>query len=250
MRTRNLLAAALLGLTLSGSALAEEPAHGVPADPHAAPADHGTGAGDHAAAAGDHAAAAGDHGEGAHDAHHIDFLADDDHDGTANWLDSDSDGYVVMKLVQHAFNLTILIGLLVYFGRRPIGDALKTRAAELRKELTEAARARDEAQAKFAELNARLEKFEDEVAKMKADAQADARAEEARLIARAQAEAARIAESADRTIADELRRARVALRDDAVALAVELAEGTLRGQVQGDDQRRLARQFLDTLSAE
>lgn len=233
MKPQALLAFALLGL--SAPAFADEP-HAAPPtveDPaaHSDPAAHGE-----------------DHG-GGHGGHHVDFAADDDHDGTANWLDSDSEGYALMKVVQHAFNLALLGGLLFWFGRRPISDALKTRATELRKELTEAARARDEAQAKYEALAARLQGFEAEVAQMRAAAHAEAQADEAQMVARAEAEADRIAIAADRTIAEELRRARVALRNDAVAIAVRLAEANLKGQIQADDQRKLARQFLDTLSA-
>lgn len=83
---------------------------------------------------------------------------------------------------------------------------------------------------------------------MRAAARAEAAADEAQLIARAEAEADRIAISADRTISEELRRARVALRNDAVNLAVQLAEQSLKSQVQTEDHRKLARQFLDTLA--
>ena len=48
---------------------------------------------------------------------------------------------------------------------------------------------------------------------------------------------------------EEVVRARVALRKEAVDLAVKLAESALAEQVSADDQRRLARQLLDTLAS-
>jgi ATP synthase F0 subunit b len=214
----------LAGLCFAGPAFAADPAGG-PTD-HAAQVDH-----------------ADDHG----DAHHVDYLADDDGDGTANWLDSDSEGYAVMALVQHTLNLFMLLGLMFYFGRAPIRDALHRRASNLRHGITEAARAKDEAQQRYDAVTARLDSFAAEVATLKATAAKDAKAEEERLIARAQEEAARISDSANKTIKSELNRARATLRDDAVHLAVELAEKTLRSQVQAADQKQLARQFLDAL---
>ena len=246
MRTLLPMVTLLAGLWLSGPALAQ---------------DHGDGHGDHATEAGHAAdgahgtddghgtahAAGGDHAEGHGDGHHIDYLADDDGDGTANWIDSDSDGYVVMGLIQHTFNLAVLFGLLFFFARTPLKDALHKRASNLRHGITEAARAKDEAQQRYDEVTARLDAFASEVEALKASAASDAKAEEEKLIARAQEEAARIADSADKTIKSELNRARITLRDDAVQLAVALAEKTLRSQVQAADQKQLARQFLDAL---
>ena len=148
---------------------------------------------------------------------------------------------------QHAFNLTVLLAVLFFFGRRPIGDALKNRALGIRKELTDSARERDEAQHRYTEVEARLSRFEEEVKELHAQAQVEANAEEEKLVQRAHDAAKRITETAERNIRDEVVRAQFTLRQEAVELAIQLAQETLKGQIQGDDQRRLARQFLDTL---
>jgi F-type H+-transporting ATPase subunit b len=178
------------------------------------------------------------------------YTADDDHDGTANWIDSDSELYVIKPIAFHVLNLAILGAILGFVLRGPIGDALRNRASGIRKELSEAASARDEAKRRADALAARLAKFEDEVTAMRDQAKAEAAAEEARLVKRAHEEAARIAEASQKSIRDELVRAQVALRKDAVDLAVQLAESTLREQVQPDDQKRLAEAFLASLNQE
>ena len=53
---------------------------------------------------------------------------------------------------------------------------------------------------------------------------------------------------AGRSARPAVARARTSLQRQAVELAVELAEQTLRGQVSQDDQRRLARDLLNSLS--
>ncbi len=223
---RNLFSALFIGAFLLGTspALAEGPTGG----------DHG----------GDHAAE-GDHGGGAH---HADYGGDADGDGTANWLDSDSEDFQLLKLLLHLINLTLLLGLLTYVARRPLADALSNRAASIKKEITDAARSRDEAQQRFDELEARLSGFEADVAKMHAEAAEDAKVAAAALIERAHAEADRIKLGAERSIRDETTRARTALRDDAVRLAVQLAEDTLKAKVKAADQQNLAKEFLDSLS--
>jgi F-type H+-transporting ATPase subunit b len=185
--------------------------------------------------------------EGAEAEHEIRFTDDDDHDGIANWRDADSEGYEVVKLANHALNLLIFLGVVGFFARRPIMDALGDRALEIRRGITDASAAKAAAEEKYSAIQSRIDAFEAEVAKMRADAEAAAADEERRLIAKAEDEADRIALNAERNIRDEVTRARVALRKDAIDLAVKLAEQTLKSKVQPDDQRRLARAFLDSL---
>jgi F-type H+-transporting ATPase subunit b len=189
-------------------------------------------------------------GGGEHKSEHIDYLGDANHNGVADWRDPQAgEAYVISGLVQHAVNLAILVGVLLWFFRRPVADALANRAHDIQKDLGEAARLRADAEARHAELGARIQAFEQEFEKMKAQAAMEAKAEEARLIARSHEESARIAATAQRNIRDEVARARTALQGDAVELAMRLAENTLRNNVKSDDQQALARQFLESLNA-
>ena len=233
-------------LLLLSVAQAEEPAaHAPPAGGHAAAEDG------HAAAEGEHAAAEGDHAAEGHGgaAHHT-YTTDDDHDGVPNWRDpaqgsvDNDETYVVPSIAWHAFNLALMIGVIGWFVRKPLLDTFRDRALGVRKELTDAARRRDEAHQHHQDLLARLEKIEGEVRDMEAQAEVDARREEEKLVDRANREAARIAEQAERNIRDEVQRARTALRQEAVDLAVKLAESTLKGAVSPADQQTLAREFL------
>ncbi|MCO4744278.1 MAG: ATP synthase F0 subunit B [Proteobacteria bacterium] len=214
-----------------------------PADAHGADAGHGADA-DHGDAHGDE----GGHGGGHHS---VDYTGDHDHDGTANWLDSDNEeAYSFKRLAFHAFNLALLIGLIVWGAGGAVKNGLAQRSASIRKELTDTARERDEARQKFEELGTRLQAFEAEVADMRTNAEAQAKAEEEALVKRAHEEATRIGETAQRNIRDETVRAKVALRKEAVALAVKLAEQTLKGAIKDDDQTRLAAQFLQSIDGE
>jgi len=211
-------------------------AHGEHADDHG-DAGHG---GDHGAE-GDHG---GDHGGG----HHY-YTADDDGDGTANWADPDSDMYVVTDLVLHAIHLLLFLGVAGWLARKPMSDALRNRAHDIRKDLTDSARERDEAYQRHQELVARLDKLSTEIEGMEAEARQEAANEEQKLVERAQREAERIADMAQRNVRDEATRARNALRRDAVDLAVKLAEGILAKSVTQADQQALARDFLESLES-
>ena len=155
---------------------------------------------------------------------------------------------ITAELVTHSDNLLIFIALITYVAKRPIADALSNRSAEVRKQLEEAAKLREDARAEHERLDQRQVHFQVEVEEMKIKAAAAATAEQQQLIERAHEAAERIREAALANIRDETVRAQNTLRKEAVELAVSLAEQTLQGQVVADDQRRLARQFLDSLS--
>ncbi|MFT4623654.1 MAG: F-type H+-transporting ATPase subunit b [Myxococcota bacterium] len=235
MLVRALGAAAFVaGLALAQPALAAPDGHATEA--HDAGGDH---------AHGDEGHATGDHAE-----HHY-FTHDDDGDGTPNWLDSDSgETYVVMKLVFHFINLLILFGIIWWMARGMAGDYLRGRALFVRKELEDSKVARDAAEANHAEIEARLVAVEKEVAEIDHRAVEQAAQEHADLVARAHVEAERIADTAQRNVRDEVTRARNELRREAVELAVQLAEGTLKANVNRQDQQDLAHQFLQSLDAE
>lgn len=202
------------------------------------------------------AAPSADHTDGAEGEHHgaSGPWGDDNHNGTANFLDG-SDAHhanswghpVYLQWIWHLFNLTVLIGLLVYFGRRGISAALRDRSLGIKNELESAAGEREQAQGRFQELELRLSRFEDEVATMKSDAQRAVEAERQASVERAEQAAERIREAAERSIRDESHRATVALRTEAVQLAVELAERTLQSEFDDRDRARLATDFLDSV---
>jgi F-type H+-transporting ATPase subunit b len=247
-------------LTLAALTLAS-PALGAPHGK--AKAGHGEHTEQADAHGGGHGDAHGDHGghgaegvhaiEGGHDDHgggHHYYTADDDGDGTANWMDADSDMYVVSDLLFHFVHLLLFIGIVGFLAMSPLKDALRSRAARIRKELTDSARERDEAYQRHQELSARLDKISAEIAAMEAEATTEAANEEQQLVERAQREAARIAETAQRNVRDEATRARMALKRDAVELAVQLAEGILARSVTPADQQALARDFLQSLDSD
>lgn len=229
------------GLTLfvAPASLASEPLHA------GAPIEAG---GEHAAPAAEHAAA------GEHEApHHVNYSDDDDLDGIPNWRDpmtgseANTSSYMLRSIGWHTVNLAILLGVLAWAVRRPLADTFRDRALAVRNELTGAAREREEAQERHRELVARLERIEGEVAVMEQQSAVEAQREEEKLVERANREAARIAEQAERNLRDETNRARLALRNEAVELAVQLAEATLKQQVSANDRQDLAREFLRSL---
>lgn len=186
-----------------------------------------------------------DHGDG----HHVSYVHDDDGDGLANWMDSDSgDAYMLAKIGQHLFNLILFVALIAYLTRKLVKTGLKKRAAAIRTEIDEAVALRDSVRAEHEEIVARLKNFEGEIARLIASADEEAQAEEQRLIARAEGSAQRMLENTEVNIREEVLRARKTLRDDSVNLAVELAEQLLQSKVGTKQQKSLATELLNSLN--
>ena len=245
---RSLALASLLVPAVAGA----EP-HG---DDHATEAhdDHATEAhDDHGAAAhgDDHGAEAhgDDHGEGHGDGHHgLAYTGDTDGDGTANWLDSDDEHYMLTTILFHVINFSLLVGLIVWGAKGSVKSFLHRRKLDIEDGITEAARLRKEAAERHDAVTARLAKLEDEIAGIHSRAQAEAEAEAERIRTQAAATAKSLVETAERQIRDEAKRASQALKAEAVELGVELATGILRNQLQAGDQRRLAEEFLASVN--
>jgi F-type H+-transporting ATPase subunit b len=160
-----------------------------------------------------------------------------------------AEGIPFLKLLLHAFNLALLLGLLGFLLRGRIRDALADRSVRIKREMDEINDLRKVAQERYTEIEARLQGYDKKLGELKADAEQEAAAEAKEIAARAERDALQIQKAAERTIRDETIRARQALRHDAVELAVKLAEEQLKQQITEEDQRRFASEFLDTVQS-
>jgi len=154
------------------------------------------------------------------------------------------------QLVYGCINFALFAVLFWVIARKPIAAAIAGRAAAIRSGLDEAARLNAEAQARFDSVEVRLAALDTEIEEMRADALEDAEREAATLRARGAVEAVRIKESAERAIREESARAKNELRQEAVALAVQIAKETLTRTITREDQERLAKEFLAAVDAD
>ena len=152
------------------------------------------------------------------------------------------------KIALHAVNFVILVGGLYFVARTAINDAVRNRTLAIRNELDEAVRAKAQAQAQFDVLQARLDGFVAELATLRAEGVAESEREAQYIAERTKRDVELTKSNTERIIRDETARARVRLQQDAAELAVRLAEELLKGRMTGDDQSRLAREFLDVVN--
>jgi F-type H+-transporting ATPase subunit b len=198
-------------------------AHEAPAPVHPAPV---------AVQAAAHAPAQAEHGS-SHGANHE---AGGQHGEHAKF----SPGTFALQLL----NFGVLLFLLIYFGGKAMNKSLRARHEQLKAELAEAARLREEAQQKAAEQGRRLTDLEKELSALRASLWADAEREQARMLEGAQERAKRIQEEMRFQIDQQVKEAELLLRAEVANASVKLAEQLVRKSVDPLDQRRLAQEFV------
>ena len=175
---------------------------------------------------GDHGASHGE-GQGEHGAEHGEHA-----------------GFSGKTFALQLINFGVLLFLLIWFGGRAMNKSLRARHEQLKGEISEAARLRDEATVKFQAQEKRVAELEKEVAALRASLRQDAEREQARLIESAQERAKRIQDEMRFQLNQQVKEAELLLRAEVASASVKLAEELLRKSVNTDDQRRLAREFV------
>jgi len=159
-----------------------------------------------------------------------------------------AEGIPWASLAWQGFNLALLLGLLVWFARRPVSDALRNRSTGIRRAIESAQAEREQARAQLEELESKLSDFELHVERLRKELAEQAQREREALLERAAREAAIVQASAERAIREETRRARRELQERSVVLAVELARQVLAARAGDAEQEALARQLLDAVA--
>lgn len=154
--------------------------------------------------------------------------------------------------LEHAYWLSILLnfavvaGLIIWVSKKNLPAFFRNRTISIQKAMQEAQRASEEANRRLADIEARLSQLGVEIGKMRAAAETDAAAEEARIKAAAEEDARKIVEAAEREIAAAAKSARRELKAYAADLAVSLAIKQIK--VDSVTDQGLIRNFADQLS--
>jgi F-type H+-transporting ATPase subunit b len=136
-------------------------------------------------------------------------------------------------------NLAIFVGLLYYFLRGPLREALRTRREGIRRELKRAQAEADAANAKLREVEARLSRLDTEVSDIRAHAEKEAEEERERIRLSAEQEAAKLRDQARREIESAGKAAQQQLREYAAEQSVRMAEEIIRRDISAEDDVRL-----------
>lgn len=144
-------------------------------------------------------------------------------------------------------NVAILLGGLAYLLRKPIQSFLLARTEEIQKKLAEAETELHEAREKLRLMEERLGRLDEEIAAMQRQAQADAEAEQERILQRARDEADRIRSRGAREIENLKKAAMLELRQFVSEQAGALAEEIIRKELTPAVESQLMERFMSKL---
>jgi len=136
-------------------------------------------------------------------------------------------------------NLVIFVTVLYMLLRKPTREFFRQRLASVRETLDRAAREKQAATTKMAELDKRLNRLDAEIQEIKTQSDREAAAERLRMDADARKDIEKIREMAGREIEAAKQVAMADLREFAATKAVDLAEQMIRREMTPKDDAKL-----------
>ncbi|MEJ2696230.1 MAG: ATP synthase F0 subunit B [Candidatus Sulfobium sp.] len=145
-------------------------------------------------------------------------------------------------------NFLILVFLLVYlFKKMDVKGYFKRRTELIEQSLNEAKQARELAEKALAQVEERLRVKDKEIEEIIASSKISGEKEKGRLVEEGEKMKERILEQARNNIDFEVRQAKSSIRDEAVEIAMELAEKKLREKMTKEEQMKLLEESVSKI---
>ena len=167
----------------------------------------------------------------------------------ASALASDGHGFEREIPGYYLVDFIVLMTIITYFAGKPIMAFLQTRRTNLMREIEEADALKQEANKRLEEYTRRLASLDEEREAIQQDFRRDGERERDRILAEAEDTAARLVEDAGRRIEGETRRLQIALEAEAVQLAVNLVETTVKERMDAAMQARLIEESIQGIES-
>jgi len=166
--------------------------------------------------------------------------------GHINWWSWDDPHATPLGLM--FVNFALLLVILYFILRKPIGGGAKERRVRIEKEIEEARQLKEEAEKALAEARAKIELLDAEMDKLRREILDGGKSEAARITSEAEARAQRMQADTSALVEQEVARMSRAIREEVVSGIVDRAEAIIREKIRGDDQARLAQEYVRELS--
>jgi len=159
--------------------------------------------------------------------------------------EAESLGAILKAYIWPVINFLILVGVMIYaLKKADIKGFFKKRTELIEQSIRESREAKELAQKALSEVEERLKLKDSEIADIIAGAKLSGENEKARLTAEGDKLKARILEQARTNIDYEVKRAKESIKQEAVEIAMELAEKKLKERLSKDEQLKLLEESL------
>lgn len=160
-----------------------------------------------------------------------------EHEGGINW-------WVLGSMITNAI---LFFGFLGIKLSPIVSEGLKSRRENMAKQLEDARAKQAEAEKRLEEYKEKLDNLEAEVEGIVASYQKEAEADKKRMAEDTEKAVQRLVRETEFTISQETKKAEKVIRDAAIAATIETAEKMLEDKISSDDRRRLADEYIANL---
>jgi len=144
-------------------------------------------------------------------------------------------------------NLAIFTAAGIYILRKPISQALQSRRGAIEQELISAQNERDQAAARIAEADSMLSGLDDDVRRVREQANEEAMSERQRITTSTEREIEKLKQQAQREVETADKLARKELRQFLAEKSVQMARESIRTQMRPEDDTALIRESIGAL---
>lgn len=142
-------------------------------------------------------------------------------------------------LGSNIINLTLLVGILFYYGKPIVSDILSERRSKIAAQIQEIEQKQQQAAATLAEEQEKLKQAQTTAAKIRSEAETNAQKARANILAQGEKEVERLKAMAGQDLSSEEQRAIAELRKRVAALAIERVESQLSNVLDDSAQVKL-----------
>ena len=145
-------------------------------------------------------------------------------------------------------NFVVLIAIIYWFARKPVGSTMNSSAEYAKNQLDEARRAESKAIEEMKKMREKISELENETVAALEKAREEAETEKERILEEGKHEIERMRKQAQFSIEQEYRKAEFQLRQWFAAESLKLAEEKVKQKMTSARQNKLVKEYLDQLS--
>lgn len=142
-------------------------------------------------------------------------------------------------LETNLINLTLLVGILIYFGKPLLTNILSERSSKIAEQIQAVEQKQKQAELTLAEEQKKLEEAKVIASKIRSEATANAQKARETILAQGEQEVQRLQEMAGKDLSSEQEKAIAQLRERVVALALDQAKSRMGDLLDQDAQHKL-----------
>ncbi|SLM28968.1 ATP synthase subunit b 1 [Desulfamplus magnetovallimortis] len=157
-------------------------------------------------------------------------------------------GWVITDTYK-VLNFIVLAGALFYIARKPVAEFFTSRVKGIEEQLAELEQKKNAAQKALEDYEAKIADLAGESERMLQDYIKQGEDAKKRILAEAEAQAAKLEENAKRNIEQEFAAAKLKLQQEIVEKALAQAEAMVRESISSEDQDRLVDEYLGKVVA-